>query len=234
MNVIETNEPFDFSNLTYRELQIDFKEDPLVLSCSAKELIEKSNGFYNLEDPRVLENITQEHRDKAEIIRKYYSQRFFWASLNNQQLSSIRIRMLELLEGRVKNCTENDRGIYYKLPFFYDEDMVYEEFKKLYNTEKLSPLGNKRNNVFAKRLTFIKTSKGIQKNRKQKYFWFSDDNKDLYCIQVDITNNLLNMLEGFLEQNPTPLFQTHLTEDRLDKLHFYKLHSFKFLKDHNA
>lgn len=232
MNV--TEDIFDFNTPVYKENEIEFKEDPLVLACSLKELLDRTAQFYGLEDLRVLENVTQEIRDHAELIRKHYAQKFFWAALNNQRLSPIRTRMISLLEQRIRTCSENDRGIYYKLPFFYEEDMIYEEFSKLYNTEKLSPLGNKRSNVFAKRLTFIKTSKGIQKNRKQKYFWFSDDNKDLYCIQVDIKNNLIDMLEGFLEQNPTPLFQTHLTEDRLDKLHFYKLYSFKFLKDHNA
>jgi hypothetical protein len=117
---------------------------------------------------QALENVTQEIRDHAELVRKHYSQKFFWAMLNGQKLSPIRVRMISLLEQRIRTCSENDRGIYYKLPFFYEEDMIYEEFKKLYNTEKLSPLGNKRSNVFAKHLTFIKTSKGIQKNRKQK------------------------------------------------------------------
>jgi hypothetical protein len=232
MNLIET--VFDFNSVAYKEKEIEFKEDPLVLACSIQDLVNKTANFYSLEDCRVIENITQEIRDHAEAVRKHYAQKFFWANLNNQKLSPIRTRMASLLEGRIRTCSENDRGIYYKLPFFYEEDMIYEEFKKLYNTEKLSPLGNKRSNAFAKRLTFIKTSNGIQKNRKQKYFWFSDDNKDLYCIQVDIKNNLIDMLEGFLEQNPTPLFHTYLTEDRLDKLHFYKLYSFKFLKDHNA
>ncbi len=112
--------------------------------------------------------------------------------------------------------------------------MVYDQFKKTYNTEQLSPLGNKRSNRFAKRLSFLKTTKCIQKNRKTKNYWFADDNNDLYGIELKLDNELIDLFEAILEHNPTPLFDTYLAESRIDKLHFYKLYSFKLLKDNNA
>jgi hypothetical protein len=227
------NNPF---SLEYIESIHKFDSDPLVCSVSAKDLVDRSpDTHYSLRDDiRVKDNITPAIEARAEEIRNYYTKRFFWDALNGKTLTPIRTRMAQLLENRIVDCNDNDVGIYYKLPYFYEEDKTYEEFSDLYNTKKLSPLGNKRSNKFAKRLQFVKSTKGIQKNAKAKYFWFTDDNKDLYNITIELGNPLLSLFEQIITDNPTPLFETYLKEDRLDKLHYYKLYSFKLLKEHNA
>jgi hypothetical protein len=237
IDVVLTDWIEDFKKIesnSYVENEIVFKDDPLALACSLKNLVETNNGHYSLDDLRVSDNITPEIRAHAEVVRKYYSKKFFWNNLSGLNNSSFRSRVCSLLEGHVRTCTEKDRGIYYKLPWFYDEDMIYDEFKKTYNTTNLSSLGSKRNNVFTKRLTYLKSSKGWQKNRKSEYFWFTDDNKDLYCIPINLDNTLLSMFRGMIEENPTPLFETMITEDRLDNMHFYKLFNFKFIKESHA
>jgi hypothetical protein len=224
-------------SLEYIESIHKFDSDPLVCSVSAKDLADKNpSDHYGLQDDsRVKDNITPNIEARAEEIRKYYTKKFFWDALKNgSPLSPIRTRMVQLLENRITDCNDNDVGIYYKLPYFYEEDLTYEEFSKLYNTEKLSPLGNKRSNKFAKRLQFVKSTKGIQKNKKSEYFWFTDDNRDLYNITIELSNPLLSLFEQIIDNNPTLLFQTYLKEERLDKLHFYKLYSFTLLKDHHA
>jgi hypothetical protein len=228
-----TNNPF---SLEYIESIHKFDSDPLVCSVSAKDLVDRSpDTHYSLRDDiRVKDNITPAIEARAEEIRNYYTKRFFWDALNGKTLTPIRTRMVQLLENRIFDCNENDVGIYYKLPYFYEEDKTYEEFSDLYNTKKLSPLGNKRSNKFAKRLQFVKSTNGIQKNAKAKYFWFTDDNRDLYNISIELGNPLLSLFEQIITDNPTPLFETYLKEDRLDKLHYYKLYSFKLLKEHNA
>jgi hypothetical protein len=230
-----TNNPI--GTLEYIESIYKFERDPLVCSVSAKDLADRNpSEHYGLQDDvRVKDNITADIEARAEEIRKYYTKRFFWNALKNgKELTPIRARIAQLLENRIFECNDNDVGIYYKLPYFYEEDRTYEEFGKLYNTEKLSPLGNKRSNKFAKRLQFVKSTKGIQKNKKSKYFWFTDDNKDLYNITIELNNPLLSLLEQIINDNPTPIFETYLKEERLDKLHYYKLYSFTLLKEHNA
>lgn len=224
-------------SLQYIESRYKFECDPLVRSVSAKDLADKdpSNHYGLQDDSRVKDNITADTEARAEEIRKYYTKRFFWDALKNgKPLSPIRTRIVQLLENRITECNDNDVGIYYKLPYFYEEDRTYEEFGKLYNTEKLTPLGNRRSNKFAKRLKFIKSTKGIQKNTKSKHFWFSDDKKDLYGIAIELSNPLLSLFEQIIEHNPTPIFETYLKEARLDKLHYYKLYSFNLLKETNA
>jgi hypothetical protein len=224
----------DIFSQTYKEPVTIFKEDPLVLATSLKDLYDKGGTYEDLQSLRVAENVTDEIRVRAEDIRKYYGRKFLWHNLNGKSMSSFRSKASSLLENRICSLTEQDRGIYFKLPWFYSEDMIYDEFKKTLNTTKLPNLGNKRQNTFIKRLTFLKTSTGWQKNRKAEYFWFKDDNNDLYGIQLTKDNPLLEMFKGMLDENPTPTFQTRLTEDRIDSLHFYKLHSFKFIKENNA
>lgn len=234
---ISTNdEPFFKAFQTYVDRPKKFDLDPLVLSVSAKDLMDKSPGtHYGLyDDTRVLDNVSDTIKHRAEEIRKYYSKKLFWSNLNGKELTPIRSRMAVLLEHRIAECSEHDIGIYWKLPYFYEEDCVYDEFREKYNTKTLSPLGNKISNRFAKRLEYLKSTNGIQKNSKFKNFWFADDNKDLYAIQINLGNELLTLFEDILDKNPIPIFETYLKESRIDTLHFYKLYSYKLLKDNNA
>lgn len=233
---ISTDDSFFKSFQQYVEKSKKFEIDPLVLSVSAKELSEKFPGtHYNLyDDKRLLDNISDATKNRVEEIRKYYSKKLFWNNLNGVDLSPIRHRMSVLLEHKVLECNDNDIGIYWKLPYFYEEDCVYDDFKEKYNTDRLSPLGNKVSNRFAKRLSFLKTTSSCQKNGKTKNYWFSDDNQDLYAIQLSLGNELLSFFEDILEKNPTPIFETYLKESKIDKLHFYKLYSYKLLKELNA
>lgn len=223
---------FDFTSSTQaRERITEFKEDPLVLACTLKKYVESGQGYLSLDNPDLIELITDEDRNTSEIIRKYYSKKFFWNALSgNKPLSGYRQRLINLLENRISKCKDQDCGVYYKLPYFYEEDVVYEDFKKIYNTSALSPLGNKRSNVFAKRLTFIKTTLGTQQKRKIKFFWFHDDNNDLYSVQINSDNELITLFESIILSSTDHVFETRLAESRIDNMHFYKLYSFKLLR----
>jgi hypothetical protein len=83
-------------------------------------------------------------------------------------------------------------------------------------------------------LQFLKSSFAWQRKRKVTRFWFKDDDNFLYGLELETTNPLLDMFEQILKDNPTPLIETRLVEDRIDKLHFYKIYGFKFLKEYNA
>ena len=172
---------------TYKEKEKVFDLDPLVLSVSLKDLMEEMSGaFYSLDDIRVVEHVNPDIREQAEQIRKYYTKRFFWTNLsNNGRISEFRSRLCHLLENRIQKCKDQDVGIYYKLPYFYEEDMIYDDFKKQYNTTDL-PAANSSNilgKVFKQNLTlkYVKTTSSRQRKRNINRFWFTD-NTYLYCI----------------------------------------------------
>lgn len=232
MNV--TEHTFDFEQ-TFKERLTEFKEDPLVLSVSLKK-ISTPDQYYAIDNPRVVENIDNEIRNTAEAIRTYYGKKFFWQNLKDGNgLSDFRRRVCYLLENRIQSCKDQDIGIYFKLPWFYEEDMIYDEFKKNYCTTNLPRIGygapTSPKEVL--KLKYIRTSVSTQRKRKIERFWFTNE-KYLYAIEVEASNPLIYMLKDMLLKKEEHCFETYLTQDRIDQLHYYKLFQFNFAREDNA
>lgn len=222
---------FSIFDQTYKEKEKEFTEDPLYLSCSLKNLHDQGKGWFNLDSDEVKENITDEIKQYAEEIRSYYTKKFFWSALSNdRQLSDYRRRLLNLLENRITKCKEQDCGIYFKLPFFYEEDEVYDQFKKTYTTTNVPEIRYGINSDKEKlSLTFIKKSHSAQRKRKIERFWFTDQTY-LYQIEIEQTNPLLEMFTCLLDQKPIVELEAYRTLDRIDQLYYYKLYKFNFKK----
>jgi hypothetical protein len=229
----------DFSDVfskTYQEKQIEFKDDPLVLSVAARDLVAQFPGqFFSLEDLRVYEHVNDNHKEEAERIRKYYTRKFFWKQLEStRNISDFRSRLCYLLENRVRTCKDQDSGIYYKLPYFYHEDMVYEEFKKQYNTTDIPRLSHSQKNPKPQlTLTYLKMSVSKQKKRNVNRFWFTD-NTYLYNIEITSDNPLLDMFKQLVISKMTIALDTYYNVDRIDQMYFYKLYNFTLTKESNA
>jgi hypothetical protein len=234
MSSILVNELDNIFNSTYQEKEVEFKEDPLVLSVSLKDLADRNPGvYYSLEDLRVLENVNDDIRDRAEQIRKYYGKKYFWSNLaSNRSLSDFRGRVCYLLENRIRTCKDKDAGIYYKLPYFYDEDMIYDEFKKQYNTTDVPRVGN-INTTKTKHqltLTYLRTTSCRQQKRNLNRFWFTD-NTYLYNIEITNDNPLLEMFKQLVTEKVTVTLDTYYNVDRIDQMYFYKLFNFALAKE---
>jgi hypothetical protein len=229
-------EDFDIVISSYNEKETDFKEDPLVLAVSLKDIMTRNLGsYYSLEDSRVLENITDDIREHAEQIRKYYGKKYFWSNLSsNHNLSDFRGRVCYLLENRIHTCKDKDAGIYYKLPYFYDEDMIYDEFKKLYNTTDIPRIGSIKtpNSKHQLTLKYLRTTSSRQQKRNLNRFWFTD-NKYLYNIEIANDNPLLEMFKQIVIEKLTVTFDTYYNVDRIDQMYFYKLFNFTLSKEQN-
>ena len=223
------------ADIQLTERLTEFKEDPLVLSCTRKEYEENGLGYVSIDDARLIEFITDRHRELAEKIREYYTKKFFWRALSEvKPLSDYRRRLINLLENRIRNCKDQDCGIYYKLPYFYEEDVVYEEFRKKLKTTEIKPLGMERQNIVVKSLEFLTTTLSAQRKRKIIRYWFKDSSDYLYGIELTSDNPLLPIFDDYLKENSTVNFKTRIVEDRIDNMNFYKLHAYKFVKEQNA
>lgn len=229
--MLELIDPF---NQTYQEKEIGFKEDPLVLSVSAKDLLAQNPGtYFSLEDLRVYEHVNDNHKEEAERIRKYYSRKFIWKQLeSNRNISDFRSRVCYLLENRIRTCKDRDSGIYYKLPYFFQEDMIYDEFKKQYNTTDVPRIGIIKTRPQLT-LTYLKTSVSRQKKRNVNRFWFTD-NTYLYSIEITSDNPLLELFKQLVIERMTITLDTYYNVDRIDQMYFYKLYNFTLTKDSNA
>jgi len=235
MNVVVSDLDNIFS-ATYKEKATEFQEDPLVLSVSLKELMEGNPGsFYSMEDDRVKNNIKDETRTLAEKIRKYYGKKYFWSNLTNaRNISDFRSRVCYLLENRIHTCEGKDLGIYYKLPYFYEEDMIYDDFKKQYNTTDVPRIirGMGKPVKSQLKLKYLKTTSSRQQKRNINRFWFTDD-RYLYNIEVASDNPLLEMFKQLVVDKTEVAFDTFYEVDRIDQLYFYKLFNFTLAKEHN-
>jgi hypothetical protein len=233
MNIIVDDLDNIFS-ATYKENSVEFKEDPLVLAVSVKDLMDQNRGhFFSLEDTRVTEHINEDIRIKAEQIRKYYSRKYFWNNLTNgTRQSDYRGRVCYLLENRIRICKDKDAGIYYKLPYFYDEDMIYDEFKKQYNTTDLPRVGNINTTRSKHQLTlkYVKTTSSRQQKRNINRFWFTDD-VYVYGIEIANDNPLLDLFKQVIVDKGTVTFETYYNVDRIDQMYFYKLFNFALAKE---
>lgn len=224
----------DIFSQEYRPQPTAFKSDPLVLACALQDLWLKHERYYNMEGEEVREHVTDEIRERAEEIRKYYTKKWFWASLNDQRLSDYRRRVCYLLENRISKCEEKDVGIYFKLPWFYDEDMIYEDFKKTYNTTDLPQIKYGMTPVRDRlTLTYLKSSTATQQKRKLERFWFTDGSY-LFNITVTSDNPLLEMFRNMIEPGKSVTIDSYKSVDRVDQMYYYKLFKFKFVKEENA
>lgn len=238
---VSVSDEEDIFSSTYKEKETKFEADPLVLAVALKEMIDSTGIHSSLDDPRVLETVTEATREQAERIRKYFSKKFFWNNLTeNKELSGFRGRVCYLLENRVRSCKDRDIGIYYKLPYFYEEDMIYDEFKKQYETSADLPYktwypvgGNKKMDKERLTLKYLKTTACRQQKRNVNRFWFTDS-KYLYSIQIANDNPLLEMFKQLVIDRVEVTFETYYNVDRIDQMHFYKLFNFSLAKETNA
>lgn len=224
---------FNFNSAIAQERMTEFTEDPLVLSCALKKITEEGKGWHGLDSDEVKESITPDIREYAEKVREYYTKKFFWTALStNSRLSDYRQRLLNLLENRITKCKDQDCGIYFKLPFFYEEDQVYDQFKKDYETTEVPKIvyGLQSNQKERLDLTYLKTTFSSQRKRKIERFWFTDQ-KYLYQIELDRDNPLMEMFRVFLNESSNVKLQTYRTIDRIDQMYFYKLFKFNFVKE---
>ena len=232
-NILEVTDwikDFELS-ATYDEKPETYKFDLLE---AAVVLYDHAPAFLSIEESRVLDAIDQDVKDRAEAIRKFYTKQWFWNSLSsNRSMSAFRQRAHYLLESRTREVLKKDIGIYVKLPWFYEEDMIYNEFKKeLITTDIPHILPSK--GISQRRLEFLKTSNGWQGKRRSKRYWFKDDNRFLYGIDLEMANPLLPFFEEAIFANPTCIFEAYLSIDRIDKMYYYKLTQYKLLKETNA
>lgn len=238
MNV--TLEEFDLFEQKYVEKLKTLKADPLVLSCVIKRLSEGNEGvYYSLEDERLLDDIKDEDRANAELIRKYFTKKFFWQNFtDSRSLSSFRNRVCYLLESHIQECKEQDLGIYFKLPWFYDEDMIYEDLKKKYETVDvpsayIAPIHGVKRTREILDLQYLKTTFCYQRKRKIRRLWFTDQ-KYLFCIELEDANPLIETFIDRLTNEVNVKIEAFRNHDRIDKMWFYKIHNFKLLKEENA
>lgn len=177
---------------------LEIKKDLLALSCAWQRIrAEHEEGqvyitITKLTDPSLFNKLTQEDHVKAAKIRDYYSKKIMLWKLKGESLSKFREDMNLFIHTDGKIFKEDMMPLAYRLPEFYDYDIDFDMLSNEYN-KKVSQ--GTQNEIGGKLLKLVKTFVVSKKHRKQKEYWFRDDNNDLVSLSISFDNPLLSLLD---------------------------------------
>ena len=159
---------------------------------------QKASAIGKLTDGTLFNNINDEDRKFADIIRNYYSRKVLVWKLKNSRLTSFRQDLTEFINTDGKKFKETMMPLAYRLPEFYEYDIEFEKIVFEHNREV------KHDNTIGrsvKNLTFIKTLKVNSKKFKRSEFWFRDEFNNLVNINIESHNPLVSLLTKTASQD---------------------------------
>jgi hypothetical protein len=198
------NTPEEFSEKKYKKYEVyEIDEDLLALSTAWLRLrternLARSTGkaFTTLMPEKMLDgvlfnHVTQDDKDRASLIRSYYSKKITQWGLSNS-LSKFRQDMKSLVLSEGKLFKEDIIPLSYRLPEFYDYDVEMDKRFMAHNVKVDQPA---KHHVVERELTFVGTSMRNKKYHETKEYWFSDQNDNLNLISVQKSNPLLAFMD---------------------------------------
>ena len=174
---------------------IDSTEDLLALSVTWFRLRNTGASLpvHTLTSEVLYKELTQQDRDVADSIRKYYSQKLMVLKLKNNNLSKYRQDLNSFIHGSTHIFKKDILPLVYRLPEFYLYDIDFDQLKSEHNVvikNFIKPVRSKHKLTFAK--SFV-VGKSVN---KRKEFWFSDEDKNLVNLTVLNNNPLISLLEN--------------------------------------
>jgi hypothetical protein len=184
---------FAFNDNVKKYEIFEVSQDLLALSTCWYRLRkeQKASNIGKLIDGTLFNNIIDEDRKFADIIRDHYCKKVLIWKLKNNRLTSFREDLAEFINTDGKRFKEKMMPLAYRLPEFYEYDIEFEKILFDHNREV------KHDNTVdrsVKNLTFVKTLKVNSKKFKRNEFWFSDEFNNLVSINIESHNPLLSLL----------------------------------------
>jgi hypothetical protein len=187
----------DEANSAYpRNDKLKFKGDPLALVLAYREK--------DMENWKITERLTssstwdllatKEHVRQANDIKKYYRNKFILNALKHSDhgMSKFRRDLREYVESDDPYTVyKNDIPMIVKLPDFYEEDKMMDEFQKEYHmTSEFYTMYNGITTLKPLRKHQRKT-----KNHNAINYWFTDHSNRIYRISIKPDNELIHLFE---------------------------------------
>lgn len=165
----------------------ELPEDVMILSSTWKRLRDegKYGNVSKLVDNELFKEITQADRQKAAEIRDYYSKKIVMWNLKGQQLTSYRKDLVKLIQGDGSILREDQFGIAYHLPAFYEYDQSFEEIRLSTSYTNL-----KSKSEGTVKLTPIKKMFHKTKHMVRHEYWFKTNNDEPVMLPLNVKNPL--------------------------------------------
>jgi len=202
---------------------VETTEDILALSVTWHRL--RLSGINTIERPTTLTDnilfgvINQEDRDRANVIRDYFSKKIVMITLRGQNLSSFRKDLNTFIHGDCKIVKEEMMPLIYRLPEFYDNDIQHDEMFRDFNKhfEDTSKLwrGTKTLKPVRKFFINLKTKKFLE-------YWLTDENNRGYRIEIPFENKLNHLWEHFFKQETIPILGAYRYSEH-DGINYYQI-----------
>jgi len=202
---------------------VETTEDILALSVTWHRL--RLLGINTIERPTTLTDnilfgvINQEDRDRANVIRDYFSKKIVMITLRGQNLSSFRKDLNTFIHGDCKVVKEELMPLIYRLPEFYDNDIQHDEMFRDFNKhfEDTSKLwrGTKTLKPVRKFFINLKTKKFLE-------YWLKDENDRGYRIEIPFENKLNHLWEHFFKQETIPILGAYRYSEH-DGINYYQI-----------
>ena len=211
--VYETTEDVLALSVTWHRLRT-------LLSHKIDILANPNDRPTKLTDSILFREMIQEDREKANVIRDYYSKKLMVLTLRELRMSKFRKDLSTFIHGDSKVVREELMPIIYRLPEFYDYDMGFDEMfrglnKQFEHQPKLTIGGDS--------ITLTPLRKFIVKLRTSKFteYWLKDSDDKAYKIEIPIENKLNHLWEHFFEQDSIHLtgYLKHMERDGICYFH---------------
>jgi hypothetical protein len=172
--------------------------------------------------------ITQEDRDKANVIRDYYSKKIMMLTLLEVRLSPFRQDLKDYLHGDCKKFTEKVVPMIYRLPEFHEFDVLFENVKRhmapttAYNMREFLDSGCRGESVELYPVAVLK-----KESRRLKIFeyWMRSESEKAYCISINHDNPLKSLWDREFSKQRIH-FRTDLLPHVRDGLFYYQLKNY--------
>ena len=195
--VYETTEDILALSVTWNRLRT-------LLSHKIDILTNPNDRPTKLTDSILFREMIQEDRDKANVIRDYYSKKLMVITLREQRMSKFRKDLSIFVHSDSKIVKEEMMPLIYRLPEFYEYDIGFDDMVRELNTRFEFPDNTQ---AWSGTKTLKPIKKFIVKLRTNKFseYWLKDDDNKLCKIEIPIDNKLNHLWEHFFEQDSVPL-----------------------------
>lgn len=208
---------------------IAYKADPLALV-----LMMKAQNKANYDIAHELKHMseifaTKEDAHLAQKIRKYYRNRLVIQTLKGKhEMSNFRKDLYEFVDSdNIYYLREDFIPMVTKLPDFYEEDLMYDDFKKFLKTDRKTYEVDAR---LGGEFTLYPVRKHHRKTQKCNIlnYFFADGEKQLYKIMLDPKNPLLHLFDRLFEQDKINFIGNRFNHDiRGTDLNMFILHEWE-------
>ena len=175
------------------EPDMEFHDDPVALTCASyRAFLESGVRWAELSDVTV----TDQDRERAAHIRKYYSDRILLAAVAAKgEMSEFRRKLYGLLIGQT-GLKKRDIGLLYRLPYFYAEDIAMDQVME--QTE--SATGPNPRPVVGN-FQVIRRIQVSRRSGESVQLWLQKDSSKIpYMIASKLDNPFLTLVENVLER----------------------------------